>query len=95
LPTKNMLKKIITTFLGIWIITLLVCGFLAYFVTSRNEGGICDGLGRHLSEAPIFARIFFGQDRMWTGWGWFVGDMVIFWGSLAAIMGIFSRMDSK
>ena len=64
-----MLKKFVTVVLGIWIITLIVCGFLAYFVTSHNEGGICDGLGRNLSEAPILARIFFGQDRMWTGWG--------------------------
>ena len=87
-----MLRKALTIFFTVWFIALFVCGFLAYMVTSA---GPCDGLGRHLSEAPTLMRIFFGQDRMWAGWGWFVGDMVIFWGSIAAAMGIFNRLDSK
>jgi hypothetical protein len=90
-----MLRRITTFLLGSWLIALFISGFLAYFVTSHNEAGICDGLGRNLSEAPILARIFFGQDRMWAGWGWCIGDMVIFGGRVAAATGIFSRMDSK
>ena len=90
-----IIRKIITILLTVWIIAVFACGFLAYFVTSHNDAGICDGLGRHLSEAPILARIFFGQDRMWAGWGWFIGDMAIFWGSLASAMSILSHLDSK
>ena len=94
-PVMGILKKLITTFLIVCVIAVFVCGFLAYFVTSHNDAGLCDGLGRHLSEAPILARIFFGQDRMWAGWGWFIGDMAIFWGSLASAMSILSHLDSK
>jgi len=90
-----MLKKTVISFLAVWALAVLICGFLAYFVTSHNDDGMCDGLGRSLYEAPIIARIFLGQERMWTGWSWFIGDMVIFWGSAAAIIGIYNYLDSK
>jgi hypothetical protein len=90
-----MLRKALTIFFTVWFIALFICGFLAYMVTSHNAAGPCDGLGRHLSEAPTLMRIFFGQDRMWPGWGWFFADMVIFWGSIAAATSVFSRLDPK
>jgi hypothetical protein len=27
-------------------------------------------------------RLFFGQERAWAGWFWFVADIVWFWGGL-------------
>lgn len=61
---------------------------MAYVVTSGGSGATTDGLGRSLSEAPMLMRIMFGQERMWAGWGWFVGDMIIFWGSIGLAVNI-------
>jgi len=90
-----MLRKALSIFAVVWFTTLFICSFLAYMVTSHNAAGPCDGLGRQLSEAPTLMRIFFGQDRMWAGWVWFVGDMIIFWGSFAAALNISNRLDSE
>jgi hypothetical protein len=79
-----ILKKVLIGVAIVWFITLFVCGFLAYSCTSHNATGSCDGFGRRLSEAPMIVRILFGSDRMWAGWKWFVGDMVVFWGSIRA-----------
>lgn len=58
--------------------------FVAYFITSVDaQGQWYDGFGRGLAESPFLVRIFFGQDRMWAGAGWFVFDMAAFWGGLA------------
>ncbi len=80
---KKLLRKILAPVDIIWFIALFVAGFLAYFVSSAGPNGPCDGLGRPLTQAPMVMRIFFGQEGMWTGWLWFTGDMVIFWGSIA------------
>jgi len=62
-----MLKKALSIFAGIWFLTLFVAVWLGYGVTHDTPDGLCDGLGRHLSDAPILMRILFGQDRMWAG----------------------------
>lgn len=61
---------------------IVVLGFLAYFVTSVDQPGSVryDGLGRPLSNSPLFMRMFFGQEREWVGWSWFFVDMMVFWG---------------
>lgn len=87
---RTVLTKILIAIGVVWFIGLFVLGFLAYLVTSA---GPCDGLGRPLTQAPMFMRIFFGQDRMWAGWGWFTTDMVVFWGSIAAAVGISKLFD--
>lgn len=87
---RAILKKILAAVGIIWFVGLLVLGFLAYFVTSA---GPRDGLGRPLTEAPTFMRIFFGQESMWAGWGWFAVDMAIFWGSIAATVGLLKLFD--
>jgi hypothetical protein len=70
----------IRQFLGA-LLCLVVFGaaLLGYFVTDGNGH---DGLGRSLSSAPFFMRLFFGQERAWAGWFWFVADIVWFWGGL-------------
>lgn len=82
------LRKILAPVGVIWFIALLIAGFLAYFVTSVSVNGPTDGLGRTLSEAPTLVRVIFGQERMWAGWAWFLGDMVIFWGSIALAVNV-------
>jgi hypothetical protein len=83
---KNVLRKIFAVLGGFWIIAILILSFLAYFVT---EPGPRDGLGRHLYYSPIFVRMIFGQDRLWPGLAWFIGDMVIFIGSSGLALLIF------
>jgi hypothetical protein len=60
-----------------------ISGFLAYFIFSTDSAHVMhDGLGRVLTDSPWFMRFIFGQDRQWAGWGWFVGDFLIFWAGL-------------
>lgn len=90
-----MPKKALSIFAAIWFIVLFICGFLAYMVSSSNADIPCDGLGRHLTPAPAPMRVIFGQQRMWAGWGWFIGDMAIFWGSIAIVANAGKQTDSK
>ena len=75
----------IAGYLGFIIITIiLIAGFIAYFIFSFDPQTqiTCDGFGRQLYDSPFFMRLIFGQERLWTGWVWFIGDMLIFWGGL-------------
>jgi len=85
---KKLLRKVLVPVGVIWFIALFVAGFEAYFTSSSGPSGPCDGLGRTLTQAPMLMRIFFGHERMWAGWFWFLGDMVIFWGSIAVAINI-------
>lgn len=69
---------------GLLILGALGAGFVAYFVTSTDPatGGVFDGLGRRLTQSPLFMRLIFGQERLWAGWLWFVVDMLVFWGAV-------------
>jgi hypothetical protein len=79
--TVRIISSIIATIL---ILSALITGFLAYFITTVDKHNqLYDGLGRHLTESPLFIRFIFGQDRLWAGWGWFAIDMVVFFGVIA------------
>lgn len=81
---ENAMRKIIG-YLGVGIIiSVFVVGFIAYFVFKFDPGTgtTYDGFGRHLTESPWFVRLLFSEDRLWAGWGWFLADMVIFWGGI-------------
>ncbi len=80
---------------GLILAAVLIGGFLAYMVSSFDSGSgqWSDGLGRPLSESPIFMRVIFGESQMWAGWSWFIGDMVIFWGGVGAAIGLFHLGD--
>jgi len=74
-----MLNKL-RAFLGVGIcIAVLVAAFLAFFTTGQST----DGLGRPLVQSPVIMRFLFGQDRLWAGLGWFLADLIWFWGGLA------------
>jgi hypothetical protein len=89
-----MMKKIIGKIMfGVGFLigaSLLIAGFLAYFITQSRNGVIIDGLGRSLLESPLLLRLIFGQDRLWPGLGWFMVDMVIFWGGVGLIYLLFT-----
>jgi hypothetical protein len=78
------MRKLIGYLGGGIIVAVLIAGFVAYFIRSVEPSTkiIYDGFGRQLSESPWFIRLIFGQDRLWVGWGWFIGDMFIFWGGI-------------
>lgn len=90
-----MLRRIFPKLVIAWFIALFIAGFLAYMVSSSGPGGPHDGLGRPLSVSPWAMRFFFGQDHLWAGWGWFVGDMAIFWGSIALGLMIWKRLEKE
>jgi len=82
--TEVIMRKAIG-WLGVVIIgCVFIAGFIAYFIFSFDPQNKIpfDGFGRQLYESPWFMRLIFGQDRLWPGWGWFIGDMIIFWGGI-------------
>jgi len=79
------MRKLSTYFGGTILAGILVCGFIAYFMVSIDPSTHqqFDGFGRPLSESPWFMRMIFGEERLWVGWFWFIGDMIFFWGGIA------------
>lgn len=73
-PTKTRLRRLVG---GSLVASAFVYAFLAYFITSEGPGGIADGLGRTLTEAPALAKSL-GRGSMWPGLIWTVADTVIF-----------------
>ena len=86
---KKILSKVLYGLAGASIIAILVAVVLGYFVVSFDPATqqYTDGLGRQLGPSPFFMRFVFGQDRLWSGWGWWVMDMLWFWGGGAAAFG--------
>jgi len=84
------MRKVLVYIGGAIILSVFVAAYFGYFVTSFNtETHIwLDGLGRPLSESPWFMRFIFGQNHLWAGWGWWLADMVIFWGGIAVGFGL-------
>jgi hypothetical protein len=80
------MRRIVGFIGAVIVIAVLIAGFMAYFVTNTDPvtNVMYDGLGRPLSASPFFVRFIFGQDRLWAGWLWLIGDMVIFWSGLLA-----------
>lgn len=86
------MRKIIGSIGIVLIIAVFIAGFVAYFVykTDPTTNIMYDGFGRRLSESPFLMRLILGQDRLWAGWLWFVGDMVVFWGGIIVGSGLAS-----
>ncbi len=89
---RNFVRKLATCLGATIVAVVFVAGFIAYFVTSIDPQTHVryDGFGRVLSDSPFFARMIFGQERLWAGWSWFIGDFIIFWGGLAVGAGLVS-----
>ena len=71
----DKIKKIFTL---IYALSIFVGVFLGYFVRSSDG---TDGLGRQLYDSPGLMKFFWGEEY-WAGFGWFVFDMIYFWGGI-------------
>ncbi len=87
---KKFAAKLIYGIAAIEIVGILVLAFIAYFVSSYDPitGAMSDGLGRPLERAPFLAQLVFGEDDLWAGWGYFIVDMIVFWGGLGIGFGL-------
>jgi len=87
--------KTIKIICGIWLVVVLILAFLAYSVRGTDSGTWTDGLGRPLSDTPLFMRLFTGGSTEWAGWGWYLFDMVFFWGSVGTAMTVLSKSSDE
>jgi len=86
---SKIIKNLLHIIAGVLALSGFAYGFIAYFVTSdAGNGAIADGLGRTLVQTPALLRLIFGEERFYPGFGWFIFDMVVFWGSLAGAAGL-------
>ncbi|HEV7373821.1 MAG TPA: hypothetical protein VGN95_03835 [Pyrinomonadaceae bacterium] len=86
---SKVVAKVCFFLAALILIAELVYVFFAYIVTSQSADGlVADGLGRPLVPTPALVKYFFGQDRMWAGWQWFIGEMVVFWGLLFLLIAL-------
>lgn len=67
-------------------LTVVVAAFMAYFMRSIDIENriVYDGLGRMLSEPPVWAQIFITSEPAWAGVGWHLIDIGWFFGGLLA-----------
>ena len=74
----------------------MIYGYLTGFVRSYDKdiGRYVDGVGRELSEVPFGAR-FFVPDSLWPGFGLYLMDAVIFFGSMGIAFTLISVATSN
>ncbi|MEI7832427.1 MAG: hypothetical protein WCJ56_04430 [bacterium] len=87
---KKVLRIVFGILGAIWFGAMFIAGYLAYFVTLP---GPCDGLGRHLYVTPMFFRFVLGQERMWAGLWWTLGEMFIFGISMLVATSLFKWLE--
>ncbi len=80
------MNRVLQLFAVIIFISVLIAGFLAYFV--RPDPAI-DGLGRELELAPTIVRFFLLRDSLWAGWSWYALDMIWFFGGICLAGALF------
>lgn len=71
-------------------LSVLIAAFMAYFMRSVSEGQVFDGLGRPLSEPPLWAKFFLTGESSWAGFGWHVIDIIWFFGGIAIAYWLYS-----
>lgn len=57
---------------------------MAFFIRSVDleTGIVYDGLGRTLSEPPLWASLFISSEHSWAGLGWHLFDIIWFFGGM-------------
>ena len=78
------MKTIYKLISGAIAVGVLVTAFRAYFlrsVDSKNQIAY-DGLGRVLSEPPMWAKFLITDEKVWAGIGWHLIDTLWFFGGL-------------
>ena len=79
-----MLKKLSIVLGALVALGVLVVGFMAYFMRKADIQNhvLYDGLGRTLSEPPVWAQLFITSEHSWAGFGWHLIDACWFFGGL-------------
>ena len=89
---KQLLGTLCNIIAGAGMAGLFVAGFLAYFI--RRIDPILhhrfDGLGRQLYDTPSLVHFILRNDSLWSGWGWFFADIVIFFGGMGLFYALFN-----
>ena len=78
-------------------LTVVIVGFVAYFMGSidiENEV-VYDGLGRVLSEPPLWAQILITPEPVWAGLVWHLIDIVWFFGGLFVAYRLYKWSENK
>ncbi|MDB4282742.1 hypothetical protein OAK89_03025 [Akkermansiaceae bacterium] len=72
-------------------ISVFIAGIMAVFIRSVDieSKAVYDGLGRELSDPPIWAKLFITSENSWAGLGWHALDLVWFFGGLALAFGLY------
>ncbi len=81
--TAGFAMKFLSKLLGIALgAGVAIAAFMAYFYRSvnRQTGIVTDGLGRALTEPPLWAKFFITNDPIWAGFGWHLFDIIWFFG---------------
>jgi len=89
------MKTIYKLFSGVVAIAVVVAAFKAYFLRSvdlKNQI-VYDGLGRVLSEPPLWAKFLITDEKAWAGLGWHLIDIIWFFGGLYLAFWIYSLAD--
>lgn len=86
---KKAIANLIIFLALAWGVSIFAGGCASYTVSTVRDGEVYDIFGRrYINPAPVFARIFLGEDRYgpWFGWKWWAFDMIVFWGSMLCVI---------
>lgn len=98
LANKEDKVKILSRILsGSIALSVLVVALMAYMMRTADikNHKIYDGLGRELTEPPIWAQLFITSEHSWAGLGWHVIDIIWFFGGLFIAYKIYEYGDGK
>ena len=75
------ISKILSFLIGACV---AIAAFMAYFMRSvdTQNGIVYDGLGRILTEPPLWASFLITSENSWAGLGWHLLDIIWFFGGL-------------
>lgn len=84
---RTVAAYLFATIATVFGIGVLYYTFIAYFVFSVKDGYQYDGLNRLLYEPPWFVNLVY-PGMQFPGYGYFVLDLVVFWGGVAIFYGL-------
>lgn len=86
------MKTIYKLLAGVVAIAVVVAAFKAYFlrIADLKNQIVYDGLGRVLSEPPLWAKFLITDEKVWAGLGWHLIDIIWFFGGLYIAFWIYS-----
>jgi hypothetical protein len=82
--SKHMLKLFSKVAAAAIAVSVFIAAFMALFIRNLDTATrtVYDGLGRQLSEPPMWAKMVFTSESSWAGLGWYALDSIWFFGGL-------------